>query len=492
MPFTPEKWGPENTSQDYEFMMEGETPVSQLISLVGHALTSPAQDLTDPVTVPSVRKVGGRIKRFTKTIRPAEQTSQTFTILFGSSLWTPALQRARSTGACPTKFYAVRLCPDEPQYQHAYIYPEAILNPPVRANDFITIEDVTPVDWQTEMRVEQELILYYLGGFLKTDTATPFYAVGFLSEDCASCSSGVQYSDAIAVGGIGGGADPLIIVRTDDRFASVDNVTNPGPVGHVGVALYTLGDVALAGFRDDPAYATSVTGGTLFSNDGGLTFTIDSNITVPVNGVGFFGGEYIAVGGIGGGQAILWTSTTGISWTSIASANLPATSAALAVAVDEEKGRIYITCEDGILLKGLSQAGSITLEDISANLPGAPGDLLAVAVLAPDHIAVGGASGYYAESFDGGTTWEEPAVPGTAIIYAIAGTDNQSLLGAGAVFYKRNALTAMGYSAVVLENGATITGDVRGVAKALDEFNWFLGVTDDGEIVSFSPMFPNA
>lgn len=497
----PVSWGGHYTNKDYEPMMAGATAISRPISLVGEtAMTGINQNLADPVTRRFTKKIGGRLVDREEVIRPAQQLSLTMTILFGNAFETPALARARLGTSCLTTMYAVNLCPADPRFGHAYIFPDGILNPPTRVNDLISINDTNTADWQSEFRVSEELVLRAIGAFRTKAAAVDLAAVAFLSEDCSSCDGSTIYSDAIAVGGDLTEDAEMLILKTSTRFSSSTAVTGlPSPIEVVGTSIYTRGDVVLVGFSDTakPTFGSGAgsdpaTGGTLFSNDGMATVpALDTNITVSIMGVGFYNGQYMAVGGAGLGASVVYVSDDGVSWTSVGASPLPAAHALTALAVDEVAGKFYVVSEDGKLLSGTENGGSIIYLDLTSRLPSSPTALWTVHVFGEDHIAVGGASGFYAESVDGALTFTSPAVPGATAINSITGTKHRALVGTAAKTYVRDVMTNMEYTLLEVQDGITITGNVVGLAQTDDlNLNHFLAVTADGEVMSdthFSP-----
>ena len=481
-------WGGQQTSKDYEPFMEGSTPISAPRSLIGHAMTGFNQELTDAVTTNVlVRALDGSIQNRVVTLRGAQLTALTFTMSFGSGLSTPALERAKRGTYCKTKFYAVRVCPSDTTLEHAFVYPECVLNPPVRVNDFITIEDTTIAEWQSEVRTTEERWMFAMGLFERYNTSSiPLYDVKFLTEDCVSCSGSEPNSGLVITGGAGGVGDEVYIATTDDQFATVTAVTahnGVSPAGHVGTSIYSLGNVWLVGFADKAAVAASATGGVLFTADAGGSWFLDSGITECVRGVTKFNNTYIAIGGAGAAQAKMWTSSDGTNWDSVTSTALPASSSLLGIAVDEDDDAFYVVAEDGKLLKGQISAGSIALSDLTSNLPGTPGDLYAVSVVSQKHMAVGGTSGYYAESFDGGVTFTQPAVPTTSTIKALAATEDRHVLGAGTRVAERSILNKFVYTAKSIQNGAAIAGNISGAAfPASRDLNNYAAVSDTGEV----------
>lgn len=497
--FQPESWGGRYTSKDYELFMEGSNLLSTPISLLGsHAVTGFNQNLTDPVTRRFTKKVNGRAVDFEETIRPAQQLSLTATLFFGNAFSTPALSRARKAGGCKTTFYAVALCPEDTRFEHAYIFPQAYMNPPARVNDFITLEDTVTADWQTEIRMTQELVIQAIGSFRVKTNGAALYAITYLDEACVSCSGDTVYSNAVAVGGAGGVSDPLIVLKTSDRFSSSATISTSAPSGSIGTSVFSKDNAVLVGFADKAktafgsgASTDPATGGVAFSSDGGATFALDTNITVSIFGVGYFNGQYIAAGGAGLGAAYVATSSDGTTWTQLTSSVLPSDEAVTSLAVDEVQGKLYLTCEGGTLLVGQENGGSVVFTDITADLPSAPSALWVVRALGDGHIAVGGASGFYAETVDDGATWTSPAVPGSNAVYGIAGSDYRALVGTGTKVYTRDILNKLLYTEVAAQNGVTMGSNIHDVAGTKDnDLNHFLAVAVNGEIYSIRHFAP--
>lgn len=490
MAYQPTDWGKGNTSLQYEPLMQGETIIDKPLSLLGHALQSFQYDDADAVTTPAVRRAAnGQIEQYTRTIRGKKRRGVSFTMFFGDVLWTPALNFARQSSQEKVKFYTRRVCPEDPQLEHAYIYDNCVMSEPTRAQDAVTIADEQMADFQADVTAEKEILLPSVGLFLLTTAADPLYAIGIMTEDCISNQrTATPFPNVIACGG--DGTADLLVVKSNDRWANVDTVATPAPTGSVGQDLYTNGDIILVGFSDDHDVSVAATGGTIISGDGGDNWVIDTNITVPVHGVGRFAGLYIAVGGTGAGAAMFWVSEDGVTWTASTSVALPAAAALTAMAVDEDAGKMYTCGEAGTLLRGSFSAGSVLLTAVT--LPGSPATLNRVWVMGKDHIAVGGASGYYAESIDGGATWTQPTTPGSGAIAGIAGNDNRSFIGKGLKISQRSVLTDFDYEAMTLEDGASSTGDIMDIQSPPGSNDYAFAVTDDGEILQVKSFLPNA
>ena len=486
---TPNKWGPQTTQKSFEFFMEGALPSDPQISLLEHALTSPSQELTDPVTAPVQKKVRGRIVTVNKVVLPAEQTGLTYTLLFPSAFWTPALQKARNGGLCETDFFALYLCPEDPQFNLAYIYPDSQLDPPSEVTDFITnTTDTEVLTEQTTLRTTERKILWAVNMSRVADQTNALNAIAFDLDDCVGCSADI-WTSLIAAGVPAAGTDAEAQL-TENRFASVTAVGMLTPNDAIITSLFSQGDVRLATFSD-AAIATGTIGGVAASFDGGLTWALDSNITASMFDVNKFAGQYVAVGGTGAGIGLLYVSNNGIDWTSLAPAAITGTNALNRLAVDEEGGAIYFGGEGGKLYKGVISGGTIAVTDISANLPTVSTLISAIAVLGKNHVIVGAAAGYVAESFDGGATFTRLSFTSASAVTGLAGTRYRTLLTAGTKVFERSILTGMQFKEVKPQGSAN-TGAFTDLAMAPGDYNYFAATTDAGEVMFMRPFYPNA
>ncbi|MEP7290531.1 MAG: hypothetical protein ABI835_02055 [Chloroflexota bacterium] len=481
------------TSKQYLMQMEGSSRISKPTDLVGHSFSNYATEQIDRIVKTIVGYERGQIVECQLTVRSARQTGVTFTVQFGNegAQWTPLLSKIER-GNCTLPIWIKNLCPPNDDLAHFFVAPEVTFNPPTFVNDLITIDETgDTVDSQSEAQAPLFVRSRQVGAFRLADLVPPLYAAAVVTEQCSDCDAGLFDSFYVG-GGAGGVADAAYLAKTTDRFGATTVLTTGIPVGNSVVGLYADGDIVLAAFADNPIVATAATGGTAISGDGGLSFTLDGNLTAPIFDVDFFMGQYIAVGGVGAGQALLYVSDDGVTWTSIVSAQLPATQTLLSIAVDKENEIFYISGTGGTLLKGTKSGETITLSAL-APTGVSTSDLNRVAVFGSDHLAVGGVGNYYAESFDRGVTWVRPTVPGSADIYGIAGISYiRSVVGTGSVIADRTILSDNNYVAKVPRSGATITGNYRDVVTLPGEHQYFLGVTDAGEVVLLRPMFPGA
>lgn len=481
-------------TKDYLFEMQGASVVARPELLIGHSLTNPSVDLTDSLKVTQVELSRGRIRTFTRTKRASEVRGYSYTIGYPSgALWTPAMAAATRPG-CRNTFFLKYLCPSDARYSHVLIYQDGVLSPPVEEGDVITVDDATMISHTSTLECPKKETLFKLAyEKLFTEADKTLNAVVFTTAQCPSCAD-VPGLGLIAVGGDGTAAASNLI--TDDRFTSVTRLTGGGS-GNYGTDVFQDGSLVVTTYADEttPAGGTgATTGGITVSNNGWTSNpTAVSGITAPLFGVDRLNRTLIAVGGTGSGAAkVYYSLDDGATWTEY-TGTLPASDAFTAIAADNKGYSAYIVGEGGKLFKVTAPGRTITLVDISSNLPGTPGALYVVEVLGENHIIVGGAAGYVAESVDGGATWVSLAVAGSTAVHAIGGNRFRTIIAAGAAFYERSPLTDMQFIAGTLESGQTITGNIRHVAVGVDDdYNLIAMVTDDGEVVLGHSHLPNS
>lgn len=482
-------------TRDYILKMDGATPVSLPENLVGHTMTSPNVDLSDALNVTRAVLKNGRIRTITVTKRAPEVRGRQYTIGFpDGALWTPVVQLSLRTG-CRSTFYMVYACPEDYRIEHAQILPDALIDPLQPEGDVILTEEDALIKHTSTLRIADEYRLWNLG-FSKLYTegaAVDFNAIAPLTVDCPDCAD-IPGLSFLAVGG-DGTAVPLL-EKTDDRFATQDTLVSGAAAAQRGTAVAQDGSVIVVGTSSVVAPAAASTGSARISFNGGTNWSAVTGVAEPIFDAVIRGNLIMLVGGIGSGAAKLYVSfDRGASFSAVSSTALPATSALTAIDYDVERDKFYAVGEAGTLLAITVSGSSVVVSDISGNLAGAPALLNDVKVLATDFIAVGGAAGYYAESFDGGVTFTQKAVAGSTAITSIAGTKYRTLVSAGSVLYKRDVLSNYDWAVVALEGGDTITGSIREVREVEtfdSNFNMFVLVTDAGEVVLGKPFYPNA
>lgn len=490
----PAKFGPASgiDSKDYHFKMQtpGGYATDPLGSILGHSLTSPSQNLTDDVVFEEVELVNGVINVVSRVKRAGQETNRTYTIGLPSAIWTPVVEQALRIG-CQTNFFLIYLCPEDAIYNHWDILTDATLKPPIEAEDVITTGTDTNIITQTsEITVTKKLRGYGLG-------YAPIYDAGgtiayndiiFTEDLCPGCG-GAFGQGMLAVGGDGTAIPSLAL--TTNRFNDVTVLTSGAAATNVGNAVYQKGDFILFACG---IVATPTAGIVRASYDGGTTWTALADIPEAIYDICDADGTLVLVGGdaTDGGRVYL-TSDRGATITEVTSTVIPASTKLNAAAYDKATRRIYIVGDAGVLLVGRLSGSTLTLTDISANLEGAPGALNAVCVITKNELIVGGAAGYIYQSRDGGLTWTQAGVTTSSAITSIAGNRWRTVVAAGTVLYERIALNDNAFEVIVLQDGATVTGDYTRVRMNVGEdFNRFVAVTDDGEVVLGVGFYPGA
>ena len=484
--------GPLFSSLDYNLYMKNGTIIQEPLRLDSTSISDLTNDNRDAIEAEFTVNLRGQNTPRKIRLRSMQKLGFTFTVNYGFSIVNKLKSFAwRNRPQCETVLYMVAACPTDPRYEHAYILTDVKLDPPQRTvAPIVNKETGEPIDSESEGYGSEEIQLWRAGNYLVTTLSEPAYGVTAREVDCPDCNEEV-FQDFVVVATDGASFNTYV---TDDRFATVTDKTAVGsaaPSGSIPTSVYATEDVILVGFRN----AGSTAGGTVISSDNGATATIDSNVSAPVYGVGRFDGQYVAVGGALGGQALFWYSDNGTAWTSVTNGALPANKALLSLSVDSDGSAIYAVGEDGLAVKIFKSGGSFNMSAIT--LPGSVSstDINVVRVLAIDHVAVGGAGGYYAESLDGGTTWTRPAVTTTSAITALAGNVYNTVYGAATAIASRSVLNLNFFKNNIMQNGASITGNFTGgdslhvgYGSTEERSNYYVLVTDDGEVVIGRPQ----
>lgn len=491
-------WGPPEgiDTQDYMLFIEGGDYVARPERLLGHTFTNPNIEQSDALTITRVKLSGGRVQTVVVTKRTPQERGRQYTVGFPSgALWTQAMQAAMRPG-CRKTLYMKYLCPSDRKYNHADILPEATFDPLQPEGDLISVDDINPVAFTSIVRISEQFRIYELGWEIVYTDNTPnmeYGAVAFLTADCPGCADvpGLAF-----VAGGGDGTAAAEAIKTDDRFSTQAAMSTGAAIGQFVSAYYNDGSLIVEGTTDDFTPGTAATGSLHVSRDGGNTWSTISGITAPIYGIDRLGDTLFVVGGTGAGVPVLYKSEDGgKSWSAVSHTLISGTDAFLGIAVDQESGRGYIVGEGGTLLLLQTSGSAVTLTDLSGNLAGSPGALGAIAVLAKDFIAVGGAAGYYAESQDGGVSFTQYGVSGSTAIAKIAGDRWRTVVGAGTKLYERSVLTNYEFQEVTLENGVSNTGTIRDIkirVGTADNFNMFVAVTSDAEVILGKPFLPNS
>lgn len=462
------------------------------LRLWDHGLASLSANLSDQLVVSRIRVKNGQVITQQRVKRAPYLTSVTTTINIPTSIMSPVRLISERGGGCPYTFFLLYLC-GEDQYQHAYVLPEGTLEPFVEATELVSnSDDTASIVGSVNVQFTTKDVIFNLA-FRKLYTATDvnINEIAFSSVTCPDCANNKIAQRFFIAGGDGTAAPTL--VKTTDRFSNVTSQTSGAADATHHEALYTDGDLVLV-FASDRS-ATPPAGTLHRSVDGGATWAAVSGVTENIQSiVGAGGSTIVAAGGETTNGAVLYLSTNrGASFTSITSAVLPSDQSITQIAWDSAKSKLYLVDSGGAFYSGTISGTNIIVTDLSAGLPGSPTAFSSVAVLAENHVMIGGASGYVAESFNGGATWRSVDFPGTATVSAIAGTVYRQLAGAGTGIYERDPMTDFLFKAKLLEDGVTLTGNVTSIAYDSETgVNYFAVATDDGEILVGTPRYKYA
>jgi hypothetical protein len=491
----PVGFGPKSGIDNKDYVLYS-APVEDITgrpeNLFGHSVGAPSADLTDVVTYSTVEMRGGKVMQVSRMKRAAQETSRTLTIGIPSVLWSPVMER--SFNGCSNTFFLIYLCPEDEIYNHFDIAADGFLTPAVPAEDLIAIDDTTIITHTSDLQVTSMPRGWALGFRpIYAIASTALNDVTFLTRECAGCNSLYGYELAI-VGGDGTAA--ASVLSSENRLSTTTSHTLTGASdGDVAKAVFNDGDVILvAAYTSATDFASATEAAVYRSGDRGTSFAAVSGLDDAFVGFLHAGDAIFAYGNTIAGDAVIFFSLDqGVSWTEVTSDALPTSDSLVDGAYDEETGFVYFVSSGAVLLKGRLSGESFSVSDISSNLVGSPSGLGAVAVLHKNIVLVGGASGYLAQSNDGGVTFVAKAISTTDAISAIDGNAWRTIVAAGTALFERSALTKNAFSAIVLRDGGSVTGDYTAVRMAPDDdFNRFVAVTDDGEVVFGAPFYPNA
>jgi photosystem II stability/assembly factor-like uncharacterized protein len=287
----------------------------------------------------------------------------------------------------------------------------------------------------------------------------------------------------IFIGGNDGAAlsETSFLMVSEDRGATwtevdLDTLTGGDTADLIVTSINSICDYIWVTLSDTVDPATATTGAVAYSTDGGATWTVPATIaaalftTFALNGVPYVAGQGGAIYG----------ADDFVNWTQVA--QTATTEDFLGSAVDEDESLAYIVGTAGA---AVVYDGSAVV-DISAPLAALavpPTILYDVHVLERNRIQVSGATGFLAESQNGGTSWTALNVAGAAgDVFALAGDGHRVLASADGTLYSRSILSKMLYDVVDYKYDPTLTGDLVELSP-LENQNYFVGVLTTGEVL---------
>lgn len=488
-------WGPPGGihSKDYVLRMAKPNPLQIPYTLESHTLDAPSQNLTDALMFNRTEIKNGKIATKAIVGRAAEETSRDYPLGFPNGiLSSPALWQAVA-GGCETNFYEVFLCPTNVCYEHFFVLPDARLDPPVEAENPITVDDVVELRYTTTLHTSERLEYYHLDGYVLTtlDLSTgagTLQAIHAAPENCPDCGNCVN---RVYVGGNDGAAasETAYLAVSTDRgatFTEIDIDTLSGGLSSdlIVTSINSDGEYLWVALSDDADPAAAAAGALIYSTDNGATWSGPAAVTSPM----FTTFQLEDVFYVAGDGGEIWGSEDGINWTQVAQS--ATTESILDSAVDGEESLAYLVGTNGaaVVFDGTA------VVDISAPLAALavpPGDLWAVHVLARNRIQVAGETGFLAESYDGADTWTALAVTGsTDIVYALEGDEHRALAAQSGSLYERDIIHDLLYKAIDYKYSPTLTGDLVELSAA-EGVNYFFGVLTTGEVILFRPCGPD-
>jgi photosystem II stability/assembly factor-like uncharacterized protein len=472
--------------------MQGPLGASQnpIQELDGHGIGTESQETQEILT--NVRRVyrRGRLRTISKVVKPMIHLSKTYPVAMNSDLWNPIIAAAEE-GECKKDFFMRYVCPVDSEFQHVKIMVNGTLDPVSAPEDLVSASgDRAVLTGQTQITAEEQRFLYNLiTSKVYTAGALAYNGITFLSSDCPSCNND-DGQDLIAVGGDAVAAPT--ITKTDDRFATVTNPT-AGAAADVAYTIFESGSLLFMSQGDNADPGAATTASVYRSIDGGDNWIVDPDIDDVIRDFVEVERSVLAVGHTIAGLPVLWiTNDRGGTWVELTNTLLSGTDGLTAVDYDHIRRKLYFVGEAGIFWAGKLTATGITLNDISAQLPGTPGNLSDVRVLDTDNVLVVGAAGYVAETWDGAATvLAVVPFPTSDAIAAMDGNKFRAVFGAGTVVYMRDILNGNEIEAITLEEGVTLTGNVTDVTmNVFDDMERFAIVTDVSETLIGIPPYP--
>lgn len=341
-----------------------------------------------------------------------------------------------------------------------------------------------PITMMRTAKITDNLQSYYGLQQSAYDTATNgLYAVLIVDDDsqCATCGCPYQ---TIVRGGAGTALAEPDLEYTDDggeTWTTID--TSAITADDIITSIAYIGGNLIVGTSDVHG-ATGTTGGIYYAAGVGSAM-VAATLDVATLGIQ----SLVVVGNVvyafGTGGEVYKSCDNGLTWTK----NLlsPIVGTVLDAAYDNVLNKIFIAAASA---EAWTFDG-VSFEQINADFsPTAATDLESVAVLrSGGGVTFGGADGMVYESWDfvgaGDGTWKTSAL-GTGVVGAIAGdgTGYRTIIGHDTDVVRRSVLTEQYFEVFTNNLTGVITDIAVGESLADEGSNFFLLVTDAGEMVS--------
>lgn len=322
--------------------------------------------------------------------------------------------------------------------------------------------------------------------------ANPLYAVSWAAPDYDGVAT--ECPGAVIVGGgqLGGGTDEILSVLSSDnsRFDTSNELATGLTAGKFITNIIQVGQLTFATYADNINPSTATDGGLLVYDNGAVEEALLAGMSagVPLYGLAYDTENRRIIATGKGGKIFTISRSAPLVMGDDSDAGVTDHMVAIAVS----KGTGYIACSNGnaYAFTGVAVV-DITTEVVSTIAPSA---LHTVAHLGDEHIAFGGASGFYSETLDGGGYWEATQLNnGAGELRAITGETWRVFVGIDDTVFERSVLSLQAgdqpddflkWREFALEGGASLSGNIRSLKmlKWMSGPNVFVGVTDTSEV----------
>ena len=496
-------WGPQLTSYDLRLqLVDLECCFNPLIELDCFDLDNPSFSETAELVSNCNVLINGKLQPRETVAVPAivKRTSYDLRVPEGYVLWN-VLQTIAGQN-CPFDVVLSYLCPERVEYEHSVIMQGATLSSFRRDGKLVEARGNDPafLDLLATLSFNSEVTYYTLfGELVHTDAeADGVYAIDWNQAACQDCV--VKYfQDAIY------GDDNGSIYSTDDRFASVTNVSPTLPALSVVTSICAFNDTYYATYADTVDPSTMATGGLATSADGGNNWTdLSTNGFAGVVGLKevSVGDDHIVAVGENTGSLGLQVSSDGTNFAASAAAALTGLEIFYSVSYSASLERFVIVGDTGAGagIVYIYDADNDVISNVTASIAGAVTSINQEVWVSGDYVAI--AQGITDSLIEIDKFNLADQCVGTRILPGATGTTVEAIdgdcfrvwLGRGTKLYYRQLDKGRGWREADLNLGSVITGDIVDIALGTtSETNgWLLVSTDNGEIFVFRPPFPNS
>jgi hypothetical protein len=326
---------------------------------------------------------------------------------------------------------------------------------------------------------------------VNTIGSTALYDVLFTFQDTGFVQSGFTPKDILVVGA---DTDAYLSVGSssgdsyETRWDTITEITNAIGSGNIITSIVQDGGTIVGTWADNIAPASATDGGTFaYVNS---TVTIGTTITNGMYGSAAIDGTFYFVGAGG----VIRTSNNLDPAVTTAITHSETVEDMTAIDADVDNNVLYIVTDSGSLLTLV--ASNVT--DISAYIPGSPSSLSCVKVLGDDHVAIGGASGYFAEHRVGtrasaSNQYTQTTLnSGSGTCRSIGGNDLRVMAAVDTKLFERSPLTIndvrLEFAELELDGGAP-SGNIMAIEMLTryNEMNFGVAVTASAEIIYLNP-----